>query len=71
MTDTLRALVLEAHGYSSQVFEFIADAHTHKNVMITGTKKPSGDSNQDALTQISELKKAFGIKYFYLEDILS
>jgi SAM-dependent methyltransferase len=71
VTDTLRALVLESHGYNTKIFEFIADAHTHKNVMITGSKKTSWDINTDALTQIDELKKAFGIEYFYLEDILS
>jgi hypothetical protein len=71
VTDTLRALILESHGYNTKVFEFIADAHTHKNVMITGTKKVSWNINENALMQISELKKAFWIEYFYLEGILS
>jgi tRNA A58 N-methylase Trm61 len=71
VTDTLRALMLEAHGYKTQVFEFISDAHTHKNVMIVGVKK---GEQQIALDQyrekIAALKKMFGIEEFYLEQRL-
>jgi hypothetical protein len=36
VTDSLRALLLEAHGYQVKVFEFIALEHTDKNKMILG-----------------------------------
>jgi SAM-dependent methyltransferase len=38
LTDAIRGLVLEAHGYKIKVFEFIGTEHTPKNVMITATK---------------------------------
>ena len=67
LTDTIRALVLESEGYKSQVFEFIADAHTHKNVMVVGTKKSKKTDKSKYLNKIEELKKTFGIDYQYLE----
>jgi hypothetical protein len=38
VTDSLRALLLELSGYTTQVFEFIGGEHTSKNVMITAVK---------------------------------
>jgi len=67
LTDTIRALVLESEGYSSQVFEFIADAHTHKNVMIVGTKKKTNPDAQKYLHKIDVLKAKFGLEYQHLE----
>jgi DNA-binding cell septation regulator SpoVG len=70
VTDTLRGLVLEAHGYKTQIFEFIADAHTHKNVMIVGVKNSKQVEKDTIIERISNLKKMFGINDFYLENIL-
>jgi SAM-dependent methyltransferase len=67
LTDTIRALVLESQGYKSQVFEFIADAHTHKNVMIVGTKKAKKTDELKYTKKIDDLKHTFGIEYQYLE----
>ncbi len=39
VTDSLRALLLEAHGYSTKVFEFISLEHTNKNKMILAVKR--------------------------------
>lgn len=41
ITDALRALLLEIHGYSARVFEFISHEHTGKNLMIAAEKLPS------------------------------
>ena len=38
VTDTIRALVLEAYGYKTKVFDFIEEEDTPKNVLIVGTK---------------------------------
>lgn len=70
ITDTLRGLVLESFGYKTQIFEFIADAHTHKNVMIVGVKKEKQVKKDDFIKRINDLKKMFGIKEFYLENLL-
>ena len=34
VTDTIRALVLEAYGYKTKVFDFIEEEDTPKNVLI-------------------------------------
>lgn len=70
VTDTLRALFLEAYGYKTKVFEFIADAHTHKNVMISGVKKTEAVPQEDFINKADLLMKRFGIKTFYLRNLL-
>ncbi|MEM1216904.1 MAG: SAM-dependent methyltransferase [Bacteroidota bacterium] len=68
LTDAIRSLLLEAHGYETKVFEFINTAHTPKNVMITAVK---GRPNQAALGQIAALKRQFGINFHHLERLLA
>lgn len=44
LTETLRASMLTLHGYTSDVFQFVAHEHTGKNVMIRAVRtrvKPS------------------------------
>lgn len=71
-TDALRSLILEAHGYTTKVFEFISDSHTPKNVMITAerTKKTDAQKKQ-AQAQIDAAKSFFGIGIHHLEKALS
>ena len=40
VTDSLRALLLEACGYETKVFEFVSLEHTNKNKMILAVKRP-------------------------------
>ena len=68
ITDGIRALIMEANGYRSQVFEFISTEHTSKNLMITGVKSTV---DQTALQKVEAIKKLFGIEYHYLEKLLS
>jgi hypothetical protein len=70
VTDTMRGLMLEAFGYKTQIFEFIADSHTHKNLMIVGVKKGNGQIDQTAIEKLQNMKKMFGIENFYLENLL-
>jgi len=71
VTDGLRALLLEYHGYSTKVFEFISDAHTPKNVLIVGTKKKVDTAKQaKLLEQIQARKDYFGIDLHYLEKLV-
>lgn len=67
VTDGIRSLLLEASGYKTKVFEFISTEHTPKNVMITATL---GTGREDALEQVDQIKKDFGIDYHYLEKLL-
>jgi hypothetical protein len=71
LTDGLRALLLEAHGYDTQVFEFISLEHTSKNKMILAQKRKKPIDNTAVLKQIAELKAFYGIKQHTLETLLA
>ena len=76
VTDSLRALLLEAEGYETQVFEFIALEHTSKNKMILAVKKQGAalataeKRKPEVLAQIAEIKRFYGIKEQALESLL-
>jgi hypothetical protein len=72
VTDSLRALLLEARGYDTQVFEFVALEHTRKNKMILAVKRrvPAPAAAQAALQQAEELKRYFGVKEQALDSLL-
>ncbi|MFT4835456.1 MAG: SAM-dependent methyltransferase [Psychromonas sp.] len=73
VTDSLRALFLEAHGYTTKVFEFISLEHTNKNKMILAVKKNQhkGKENIEILKQIADIKAFYGIKEHCLETLLN
>jgi SAM-dependent methyltransferase len=74
VTDGIRALLLEANGYRTQVFEFISSEHTAKNVMITATRLPAPERHptrrSEALARVAALKSGFGIRTHFLETLL-
>lgn len=39
LTDSIRAMTMEAYGYETQVLEFIDMEHTPKNILLKGVKK--------------------------------
>ena len=70
-TDAIRALLLEAHGYKTKVFEFIATEHTPKNVLIVAIKLGKKIETQKiSLDKVVALKNLFGIQVHYLETLL-
>ncbi len=72
VTDTIRALILEAYGYKTKVFEFIATEHTPKNVLIVGVKAGKIEvPKKEILDQIQNIKKIFGIEYHFLEKLMN
>lgn len=71
LTDSLRALLLEANGYDTKVFEFISLEHTSKNKMILATKRQKAKDNSALLTQIQALKQFYGITEHCLEQLLT
>lgn len=73
VTDGIRALILEYFGYKTKVFQFIADAHTPKNVMVVGikSKSVSKDKQAEILEKIKSRKEYFGIGYHHLEKLLN
>jgi SAM-dependent methyltransferase len=74
LTDGLRALLLDACGYDTQVFEFVSLEHTNKNKMILAIKRAaSHDVNADAdaiWRQVHEVKAFYGIRDQCLERLL-
>lgn len=70
VTDTIRALVLEKHQYNTKVFEFISSEHTHKNVMLIGSKSNKKKDSETIDKKIEELKELYHIKTHYLETLL-
>lgn len=70
VTDSLRALLLEASGYTTQIFEFIALEHTSKNKMILAVKGGGKGKQQELLAQIAEIKNFYGISEHCLETLL-
>ena len=53
LTDSLRALYLEACGYETKVFEFISLEHTNKNKMILAVKRRQPMANGELLEKLA------------------
>jgi hypothetical protein len=76
VTDSLRALLLDAQGYETQVFEFVALEHTSKNKMILAVKKTGAalaaaeQRRPELLAQIAEVKRFYGIREQCLESLI-
>lgn len=67
LTDTVRALLLQACGYTVQIMEFIETEHTPKNLLIRAVKKTQSLEQEnvlrkDALQQYCRIKESFGIE---------
>lgn len=70
VTDSLRALFLEACGYETKVFEFISLEHTNKNKMILAVKRAEPLDAAQLLVKIQELKAFYNIQEHCLETLL-
>lgn len=75
LTDGLRALLLEACGYETKVFEFVALEHTSKNKMILAVKHDNHPQQglakkTEILKQIERIKEFYSIKEQCLETLL-
>jgi SAM-dependent methyltransferase len=70
LTDGLRALLLDACGYDTQVFEFVSLEHTAKNKMILAVKRAVPGAKDVLLQQVREIKAFYGIQAQCLETLL-
>ncbi len=70
LTDGLRAMLLDACGYDTQVFEFIALEHTQKNKMILAVKRSPPRPAAEIWAQIDDIKAFYGIREQCLETLL-
>jgi SAM-dependent methyltransferase len=71
VTDGLRALLLEASGYDTQVFEFVSLEHTSKNKMILAVKRSAAREAAPFRSQIRAIKDFYGIRQQCLETLLA
>jgi hypothetical protein len=69
VTDTARALLLEASGYKVKVIEFVSTEHTAKNILIAATKSPNVNRER-ARRQYRALKRATGFETQHLASQL-
>jgi len=60
LTDTLRAEILRAHGYRTDVIEFVSAEHTAKNLMIRAVY--TGQPDPDAADAAQRLAEAWGVE---------
>lgn len=67
-TDALRAALLEAVGYRTQVVEFIDLEHTPKNLLLRGVR--SDRPITAAFERYGRLKSKLGLRGFMLEQLL-
>lgn len=75
LTDTIRALLLQACGYTVHIMEFIETEHTPKNILIHAVKRPQSAEQEErlrneALQKYHSIKESFCIEPM-LETLLS
>lgn len=70
LTDGLRAMLLDAAGYDTQVFEFISLEHTNKNKMILAVKRSQPKDNAEVVAQVRDIKAFYGLQHQCLEALL-
>ena len=72
MTDAVRANILEALGYKTQLLEFIDIAHSPKNILIRASKgKVSKEKKEQTIKEVERLMKEFNLQptlYNLLKD---
>lgn len=71
LTDTIRALIMEKHGYKSHIMEFIEAEHTPKNLLLIGVKSNKSIDVDEIELKIAGLKQQFGLETHYLETRFS
>jgi SAM-dependent methyltransferase len=70
LTDGMRALLLEIHGYKSSVFEFISPEHTSKNLMLAAHRRAQPLAADPLRKRFRELCEFFGIRRQRLAQLL-
>jgi SAM-dependent methyltransferase len=71
LTDGIRALLLEIHGYEANVFEFISHEHTAKNLMISAMKRRRSENRPELRSRLHELFSFFGLREQRLARLLA
>ena len=62
MTDAIRANILEASGYKTQLLEFIDISHSPKNILIRASKgNVSKEKKEKAIKEVENIVKEFNL----------
>jgi SAM-dependent methyltransferase len=70
VTDGIRALLLEIHGYKASVFEFISPEHTSKNLMLAAHRRAQPIDADPLRKRLRELLDFYGIREQRLAHLL-
>jgi SAM-dependent methyltransferase len=70
VTDGIRALVLEIHGYNARVFEFVSPEHTGRNLMLAAQKRTQAPDAAPLRARLRELLDFYGIREQRLATLL-
>lgn len=70
VTDTIRALILEKNHYATNIFEFVSNEHTRKNIMLVGAKTKIHVNEKLVDEKILAIKEEYQIEYQELEMLL-
>ena len=70
LTDGIRSLLLESHGYKTKMFEFVATEHTPKNNMLVATRRPDPLNAQPKLNEVEKIMEEFGIEQQRLAELI-
>jgi hypothetical protein len=70
VTDGLRALLLEMHGYRADVFEFISPEETSKNLMLAAKRRPQPVNAEPLRAQFRALMDFYGLREQRLAKLL-
>ncbi|MCE9608668.1 MAG: SAM-dependent methyltransferase [Chthoniobacter sp.] len=70
VTDGIRALLLEIHGYKASVFEFISSEHTGKNLMIAAHKRLQPPDPAPLRERLRALLAFYGLRSPRLAQLL-
>ena len=63
MTEAIRANLLEACGYKTDILEFVDFAHTPKNLLIRAKKKPvSKDQKEKRIREVERLMQEYHLQ---------
>lgn len=71
LTDTVRAEILRAHGYRTDVIEFVSTEHTAKNLMIRAVlvDEPDPDTLSAAAAAAERLAAVWGVRPALIERL--
>ncbi len=73
VTDTIRALLLEANGYDTKIFEFVGLEHSSKNKMILAVRRPreNREKQDRASSELASLMDFYGLATQHLKTLLA